>query len=74
MCELLIAKGAPLELKDKNGNTPLMLAVKNGDMGRVKYFLSKGADPLAKPDAESKALAAMFEYPETPPLFHARTR
>jgi ankyrin repeat protein len=40
-------QGVSVDVKNFNGNTPLMLAVKNGDLERVKYFLSKGADPMA---------------------------
>ncbi|TAL37259.1 MAG: ankyrin repeat domain-containing protein [Alphaproteobacteria bacterium] len=45
--DLFLEQGVSADVKNFNGNTPLMLAVKNGDLGRVQYFLSKGADPTA---------------------------
>jgi ankyrin repeat protein len=44
--DFMLAQGVDVDVKNFNGNTPLMLAVKNGNDSRVKYFLSKGADPL----------------------------
>ena len=44
--DFLLEQGVDVDVKNFNGNTPLMLAVKNGDFSRVKYFLSKGADPM----------------------------
>ena len=40
-------QGVSVDVKNFNGNTPLMLAVKNGNISRAKYFLANGADPLA---------------------------
>ncbi|MEZ0225623.1 MAG: ankyrin repeat domain-containing protein [Alphaproteobacteria bacterium] len=45
--DYFLEQGVSIDVKNFNGNTPLMLAVKNGDFPRVKYFLSKGADPMA---------------------------
>lgn len=45
--DFFVEQGVSIDVKNFNGNTPLMLAVKNGDFSRVKYFLSKGADPMA---------------------------
>ncbi|MDE1151298.1 MAG: ankyrin repeat domain-containing protein [Micavibrio sp.] len=47
MADFLIGEGVDVDVKNFNGNTPLMISVKGGKMDRVKYFLSKGADPLA---------------------------
>ena len=47
MADFLIGEGVDVDVKNFNGNTGLMLAVKNAQLDRVKYFLSKGADPLA---------------------------
>jgi hypothetical protein len=43
-------QGVAVDVRNFKGNTPLMLSVKNGNFDRVKYFLSKGADPLAAND------------------------
>jgi hypothetical protein len=45
--DFFLEQGVKVDARNFNGNTPLMLAVKNGDLTRVRYFLSKGADPLA---------------------------
>lgn len=45
--DFFLEQGVKVDVKNFNGNTPLMLAVKNGDLQRVRYFLNKGADPLA---------------------------
>jgi ankyrin repeat protein len=44
----LIAKGGPINLKDKNGLTPLYFAVASNQLGLVKLLVSKGADVEAK--------------------------
>ena len=44
----MLAKGAPLEARDKNGRTPLMLAARYGQTAVVKLLLEKGADPAAR--------------------------
>jgi hypothetical protein len=40
---LLLGKGASLELRDKNGSTPLLYAAGNGETAVVKLFLDRGA-------------------------------
>lgn len=47
MSDFMLSQGVDVDVKNFNGNTPLMLAVKNADFSRVKYFLGKGADPFA---------------------------
>jgi hypothetical protein len=46
MSDFLLSQGVDVDVENDNGNTPLMLAVRNGLYDRVKYFLGKGADPL----------------------------
>jgi len=46
--KLLIAKGADLEAKDKDGSTPLHIAAQCGHRKVVELLLQKGADIEAK--------------------------
>lgn len=67
MLSFLLSKGADVDAKNFNGNTPLMLAVKSGTLYKVKYFLDNGADPLATNKSgemvlqEAQRLPASFE-------------
>ncbi|MBI4657879.1 MAG: ankyrin repeat domain-containing protein [Verrucomicrobia bacterium] len=45
MAEMLLAKGANLNLKDENGATPFQYAVSDNRWDIVGFFLVKGADP-----------------------------
>lgn len=47
MIDFLISAGAHIDAKSGTGNTPLMLAVKAGNAYRAKFYLNRGADPLA---------------------------
>ena len=40
----LILKGSEIDVKDKNQNTPLLLAADGGRASAVKLLLEKGAD------------------------------
>ncbi len=50
LAELLIESGAKVNVQvgDSDGNTPLHLAAAGGDVKRVQWLLSKGADPHFK--------------------------
>ena len=47
---ILIAAGAPVDLRDSNGNTPLWRAVfsSRGDGAVIKLLRDAGADPYAE--------------------------
>jgi len=42
--ELMVAKGADLNAKDSDGNTPLMIAVDRNNLPAVKLLVEKGAE------------------------------
>lgn len=60
--EKAIASGSDINKKDKNGNTPLILAAKHGDAGIVRALIMKGADVTKKNDAGFDALLALTNY------------
>ena len=44
----LLARGAPANVADSAGVSPLMFAARNGDLGMLQFLLSRGADMLAR--------------------------
>jgi len=56
MSDFLLGQGVSVDVKNFNGNTPLMIAVKNGDLRKVSYFLQRHADPLATNNAGEMVL------------------
>jgi len=59
----LLALGAPANVTDERGTTPLMFAARNGDLGIVQFLLSRGADPQLR-DAQGQSV---FEWAERSP-------
>lgn len=47
IADFIIGAGVDVDMRDAQGNTALMIAAKQGDSAGVKYFVSKGADPMA---------------------------
>lgn len=56
MVDLLIRKGAPLEMGARHDMTPLMLAARSGNPESVALLLEAGADVQAKDTAGNKAI------------------
>ena len=54
--EILVAKGAAVNLQDKKKRTPLILAASNGHTPVVEFLLSKGADINARDSGGQTAL------------------
>jgi ankyrin repeat protein len=66
LAELLIAKGAKLNVVDRNGKTPLMHAAEKGDLATVKALVAKGADlNLRNGDSSAALTLAISEKHET---------
>jgi hypothetical protein len=56
ICRLLIDKGAQMEAKDSNGNTPLHFAAANGHLEIVRLLCDRGADIEAHDDDGCRSL------------------
>ena len=44
MAEYLTKHGTNLNLQDSNGSTPLIRAIREGNLEHIQYLLKKGAD------------------------------
>src|SRR5436309_15075235 len=53
--EALLAKGSDLEMKDKEGRTPLMLGAQYGRTATVQLLLGEGAKPDTRDTRGGKA-------------------
>jgi ankyrin repeat protein len=60
--EKAIAGGQDVNKKDKNGNTPLILAARHGDVAIVKALVTKGANVTMKNNDGDDALLALTNY------------
>jgi len=71
--EMLLAKGANIEAKDKDGMTPLHAAAAKGQAAAVKLLLDKGADVNSRRNDGATALhgAALLDRTEVLPLLIA---
>ena len=52
----LLARGAPANITDTAGVSPLMFAARNGDLGMLQFLLSRGADVSARDNQGLTAL------------------
>jgi hypothetical protein len=59
----LLAGGAPVNVTDERGATPLMIAARNGDLGMLQALLSRGADAAAR-DSRGQTV---FDWAEPSP-------
>ena len=56
LLEQLVAHGVPLDIRDRDGDTPLLTAIHHGVARVPSYLLSVGADPNARNHAGSTPL------------------
>lgn len=59
--DFLRRRGADLETRDANGDTPLIIAVRRNDRVMVRHLLDRGANPFATDAAGKSALAIAEE-------------
>lgn len=55
-------QGISLDEQDSNGNTPLILAVQNQDVQKVKELIEKGCDVNITTKIGQSAIWDAFEY------------
>ncbi|MBT9540015.1 ankyrin repeat domain-containing protein [Thiobacillus sp.] len=56
IARLYVTSGEPVNVRDKSGRTPLMLAAEHGNTKVLEYLLSVGADPNLTTDNGLRAL------------------
>jgi ankyrin repeat protein len=61
--DILLFNGADIEAQDRNGDTPLMLRVLQGDLETAQYLLDKGANLHAK-DFDGMEVSDKVDSPE----------
>ena len=70
--ELLLSKGAQIDLQDPQGNTALILSVKAGSLSGVEFLLSKSASVNLKNNEGQTALKLAREIHEKTKLYNAQ--
>ncbi len=58
----LLKKGFDINAKTNNGETPLLLSIRNISLDQIKSFIEMGADIHAKSDYGRDALASAFQH------------
>ncbi len=66
MIELLVAAGADLEARMRDGETPLFIAAKYGQAATLRALLEAGAEPDARDGRSLTPLAAAVAYRHEP--------
>ena len=61
----LLVLGAPVNVTDAHGATPLMIAARNGDLGVLQFLLSRGGDASARDTEGQTAFDWAERSPET---------
>lgn len=56
VAQLYVASGESINIRDKFGRTPLMLAAEHGNKKVLEYLLSIGADPHLETDTGLRAI------------------
>jgi ankyrin repeat protein len=69
--ELLLNKGAQVDLQDPQGDTALMIAAKAGSMSGVQFLLTKGASVNSKNNQGQTALKLARVIHENKKLYNA---
>ena len=70
--QLLLNKGAQIDLQDPQGNTALIIAIKAGSMSGVEFLLSKGAAVNVKNNEGQSALKLARTIHEKTKVYNAQ--